>query len=415
MVGGGAREHAILWKLAKSPRVERLYAAPGNAGTALLASNLDIKPTDIRALIKATRENEIDLVVVGPEAPLAAGITDRFQENGIPIFGPTQSAATIESSKVFARHLMQKYQIPCAHGTSFSNYNRAKKHLLEQKLPVVIKADGLAAGKGVTVASSLSEADEALYQTMVDKIHGPAGDRVIIEECLTGKEMSAFAFTDGNTVVPIVPACDYKPVYDGNSGPNTGGMGSYSPPHFTSGELEQKITKAILEPAVDALARENRLYQGVLYAGLMITSEGPKVMEFNARFGDPETQAILPRLKTDLLNIFLATSRGNLDEIDVKWSGDSCVAVVMSSGGYPGSYHTGYPISGLENLESDVMVFHAGTRTGTKKGEILSDGGRVITVVGTGSNIARARERVYHNISHIHFEGCHYRKDIAMV
>jgi len=381
----------------------------------MLASNLDIKPTDTAGLIKAARENSVNFVVVGPEAPLAAGIVDRFQEAGIPIFGPTRSAATIESSKVFARELMQKYQIPCAQGTSFSDYNSAKRHLLAQKPPLVIKADGLAAGKGVTVAGSLAEAEEALYHTMVDRAYGPAGDRVIIEECLIGKEMSAFVFTDGNTVVPIVPACDYKPVYDGNRGPNTGGMGSYSPPHFTTVELEQEITRTILEPAVEALARENQLYRGVLYAGLMITDEGPKVMEFNARLGDPETQVILPRLKTDLLDIFMATTGGNLDKIDVKWSGDSCVAVVMSSGGYPGSYRTGYPITGLENLESGVMVFHAGTRADTKGGEILSDGGRVISVAGTGSNLARARARVYRNIANIHFEGCHYRKDIALV
>ena len=381
----------------------------------MLASNLDIEPTDTAGLIKAARENGVDLVVVGPEAPLAGGITNRFQEAGIPIFGPTQSAATIESSKVFARELMQKYQIPCAHGTSFSDYNSAKEHLLEHPPPVVIKADGLAAGKGVTVASTLAEAEEALYLTMVDRIYGPAGDRVIIEECLIGKEMSAFAFTDGDTVVPIVPACDYKPVYDNNRGPNTGGMGSYSPPHFTTRELEREITRKILEPAVEALARENRLYRGVLYAGLMITDEGPKVMEFNARLGDPETQVILPRLRTDLLDIFLATARGNLDKIDVKWSDDSCVGVVMCSGGYPGSYRKGYTISGLENLESDIMVFHAGTSAGTRRGEILSDGGRVITVAGTGSNISRARTKVYRNIPHIHFEGCHYRKDIALL
>ena len=381
----------------------------------MLASNLDIKPTDTAVLIKAARENGVNFVVVGPEAPLAAGIADGFQEAGIPIFGPTQSAAKIESSKVFARELMQKYQIPCAQGTSFYDYNSAKKHLLAQKPPLVIKADGLAAGKGVTVASSLAEAEAALYRIMVDRAYGPAGDRVIIEECLIGKEMSAFVFTDGNTVVPIVPACDYKPVYDGNRGPNTGGMGSYSPPHFTTVELEQEITRTILEPTVEALTRENRPYRGVLYAGLMITDEGPKVMEFNARLGDPETQVILPRLKTDLMDIFLATSGGNLDKIDVKWSDDSCVAVVMSSGGYPGSYRTGYPITGLENLESDMMVFHAGTRTDTKGGEILSDGGRVISVAGTGSNIDRARSRVYRNISNIHFEGAHYRKDIALV
>ncbi len=353
--------------------------------------------------------------MVGPESPLAGGIVDRFQSTGIPIFGPSKAATEIESSKVFAKELMHKYGIPCARGVSFSEYTRAKRYIEQQTTPIVIKADGLASGKGVTVASSIPEALDALYHIMEAKIFGAAGDMVVIEEYLSGKEMSSFAFTDGNTVIPLVSACDYKPVFDGNRGPNTGGMGSYSPPHFTSPKLRQEIVETILKPSVKALAEEKRPYKGVLYGGLMITEDGPKVIEFNARFGDPETQVVLPLLKTDLVDILLATASGNLDEIDVEWSEDACVGVVMASGGYPRSYRTGFPISGLDNLDKDIMVFHAGTRVGPTPGQVLSNGGRVLTVAATGKNTTEAREKVYHNISRIHFEGCHYRKDIALV
>ena len=376
---------------------------------------MDIKPTDIEGLAKTAQEKGIELVVVGPEAPLAGGIVDRFQSIGIPIFGPSRAATEIESSKVFAKELMQKYGIPCARGVSFSEYSRAKRYIEQQTPPIVVKADGLAAGKGVTVASSIPEALDALCHIMEAKIFGAAGDRVVIEECLSGKEMSSFAFTDGNTVIPLVSACDYKPVFDGNRGPNTGGMGSYSPPYFTSPKLHQEVAETILKPSVKALAEEKRPYKGVLYGGLMITEDGPKVIEFNARFGDPETQVVLPLLKTDLVDILLATASGNLDEIDVEWSEDACVGVVMASGGYPGSYQTGFPISGLDNLDKDIMVFHAGTRVGPTPGQVLSNGGRVLTVAATGKNTTEAREKVYHNISRIHFEGCHYRKDIALV
>jgi len=366
-------------------------------------------------LAKAAQEKGIELAVVGPEAALAGGIVDHFQSIGIPIFGPGKAAAEIESSKVFAKKLMQKHDIPCARGTSFSEYSKAKRYIEQQTPPVVVKADGLAAGKGVTVARSIQEATDTLYQIMEAKIFGTAGDRVVIEECLTGKEMSSFAFTDGSTVIPLVSACDYKPVFDGNQGSNTGGMGSYSPPYFTSPKLDKEIAETILKPAVKALAAEKRPYRGVLYGGLMITEDGPKVIEFNARFGDPETQVVLPLLKTDLVDIMLAIISGNLDRIDIEWSGNACVGVVMTSGGYPGSYRTGFPISGLDSLDKDIMVFHAGTRAGTTQGQVLSYGGRVLTVAATGKNITEAREKVYHNISRINFEGCHYRKDIALL
>ncbi len=415
VVGGGAREHTLVWKLAQSPKVKEIYVAPGNAGTAQLARNLAISPNNIESLVHIAQTKRIGLVVVGPEASLADGIVDRFQGVGIPIFGPTKGATQIESSKVFAKELMQKYGIPCARSVSFSEYTRARGYIQQQTPPLVVKADGLAAGKGVTVANSIPQALDALANIMESRAFGAAGDRVIVEECLSGKEMSAFAFTDGKSVVPMVPACDYKPVYDGDQGPNTGGMGGYSPPHFMSPTLAKAVRETIMEPTVKAMYGEGRPYLGVLYGGLMITADGPKALEFNARFGDPEAQVTLPRLKTDLLDIMLAVLNGNLDQINVDWSQDACVGVVMASAGYPGSYKTGFPITGLDELDKDILVFHAGTKIGSEPGQILTGGGRVLTVVASGRTIAEAREKVYANISRIHFEGCHYRKDIAEI
>ena len=414
MVGGGAREHTLTWKLAQSPKVKEIYVAPGNAGTAQIAHNLDISPADIESLLKAAGERRIDLTVIGPEAPLANGIVDQFIVRGMPVFGPTRKAAEIESSKVFAKGLMQKYNIPCARSTSFSEYPKAKEYLKQQIPPVVVKADGLAAGKGVIVSDSIPGALDALASIMEARAFGAAGDRVVIEEYLSGREMSAFAFTDGYTVVPMVPACDYKPVYDGDRGPNTGGMGSYSPPHFYTPALAKKVTETIMEPAVKAMRDEERAYKGVLYGGLILTGDGVKVLEFNARLGDPETQVTLPRLKTDLVDIMLAVVDNNLDRVNIEWSDDACVGVVMASAGYPTGYQTGIPITGLDNLDKDILIFHAGTRAGPKPGQVLTSGGRVLTVVATGNTITEARERVYNNISRIHFEGCHYRKDIAL-
>ena len=344
---------------------------------------------------------------------MASGIVDRFQESGIPIFGPTRAAARIESSKVFAKELMRKYNIPCARGAVFSSYTEAGEYVKQLSPPIVVKADGLAAGKGVTVAGSTKAALDTLTNIMETKVFGAAGDRVVIEECLKGREMSVFAFTDARTVIPMVPACDYKPVFDGDHGPNTGGMGSYSPPYFLSPVLAETITEAIMEPAVTTLNNEGTPYSGILYAGLMITSDGPKVLEFNARFGDPETQVTLPLLKTDLVDIMLAVVNGNLDRLNVEWSGDACVGVVMTSAGYPESYKTGFPISGLNSLDRDILVFHAGTKL--ESGQVLTNGGRVLTVVATGKTIAEARKKVYANITRIHFDGCHYRKDIAKI
>lgn len=403
-----------MWKLAQSPRVEKVYVAPGNAGTAQIAINLNIKPTDIDSIARAVKEHSIGLTVVGPEAPLAEGIVDYFQKEGLPVFGSTKLATEIESSKVFAKHLMQKYSIPCARSASFSDYSKAVEELHKQTLPVVVKADGLAAGKGVVVATSMKQAEDALASFMKDKALGSAGEKVVIEEYLTGREMSFFALTDGKTVVPLTTACDYKRVFDGDGGPNTGGMGGYSPPYFNTPELTSQIMKTIMKPTVRAMAKEGRPYQGVLYGGLMITSKGPKVLEFNARFGDPETQVILPLLKTDLVDILLAVIDKRLEQIKVEYNNGVCVGVVMASGGYPGNYQTGYPVSGLDKLAQDVVVFHAGTKL-DDSGQVVTSGGRVLTVVSTGKNLSEARKKVYDNIPLISFKGSHYRKDIALI
>ena len=413
VVGNGGREHTLVWKVAQSPKVGKVFAAPGNAGTAAVAENLNLRATDIEALGKAVKEKSIDLVVVGPEAPLASGIVDHFDRLAIPVFGPTKAATRIESSKVFARNLMEKHGIPCPRGAIFSSWFEAREYVRKQRLPVVIKADGLAAGKGVMIADSLPEAEKALGDIMEARIFGSAGDRVVIDEYLSGWEVSLIAFTDGKTVSPMVPACDYKKIEDGDRGPNTGGMGSYSPPGFFSASMTQKVTEDILLPTVKAMAKEGLTYKGVLYVGLMIVDGEPVVLEFNARFGDPETQVILPLLKTDLVDILMAVVQGNLERLKIEWSPRACVGVVMASGGYPSSYKTGFPIEGIGRVDEDVLVFHAGTRLGSD-GAIYTDGGRVLTVVGVGRDMAEARGKVYRNIPNIYFKDCYYRKDIAL-
>lgn len=411
VIGGGAREHTLVWKLSQSPSVEEIYVAPGNAGTGLIAKNLDLKPTELETLAQAAQERRIDLVVVGPEAPLAAGIVDLFQGRGIPIFGPNKEATKIESSKVFAKGLMQRYGIPCAQSRSFSSFGEARDYVKAEQPPIVVKADGLAAGKGSIVANSTTEALVALSEIMEKRIFGEAGDQVLVEEWLTGKEVSLLAFTDGKTVVPMVPACDYKRACDGDEGPNTGGMGSYSPPNFFGAEMIDMVRDTILEPMVRAMAKEGQPYKGVLYVGLMLTDQGPKALEFNARFGDPESQVMLPLLEGDLVDIMLAVLDERLDKMEIKWRDEACVGVVMASGGYPGSYKTGFPIEGLDKVNEDILVFHAGTKA--SHGVIYTDGGRVLTVAARGRTIAEARDRVYNNIPRIHFEGCHYRRDIG--
>jgi phosphoribosylamine--glycine ligase len=412
IIGNGAREHCLAWKIAQNPEVREIYTAPGNAGTASIATNLDISATDLVALRSAVEEIGIDYTIVGPEAPLAAGIVNYFEQRKLPIFGPTEAASRIESSKVFSKNILQKYSIPCPFSESFSDYGQAMDYINSKHFPIVIKADGLAAGKGVIIAYSKEEADSALTEMMVNKVFGQAGDNVILEQFLEGKEVSLLAFTDGNTVVPMIPACDYKRIFDDDQGPNTGGMGSYSPPSFFDSALTDQVLKTIIEPVVEALAKEGCPYKGVLYAGLMITAEGPKVLEFNARFGDPETQVILPRLKSDLLDIFISITDNKLEKANIEWNSDTCVGVVMASGGYPGKYEKNFVIDGLGKVDEGIMVFHAGTKLNDNL-KTVTDGGRVITVAATGQTIAKARDKVYNNLSKIHFDGCNYRNDIA--
>jgi phosphoribosylamine--glycine ligase len=412
VIGNGAREHALVWKIAGSPLVDGIYALPGNAGTGALANNIDIPLDDIPSIIKKAGQLGIGLAVVGPEAPLAAGMADLLNQAGIAVFGPSKAAARLESSKSFARDIMQRNNIPCAAGSSFTDYSEAKRFIESQALPIVVKADGLAAGKGVTVARTAEEALAALHSIMMDRAFGTAGDRVVIEECLLGKEVSLLAFSDSVNVIPMVPACDYKRVFDGDEGPNTGGMGSYSPPGFFDQAMTGRVVENIIKPIIAAMDREGSPYQGVLYTGIIMTQQGPKVLEFNARFGDPETQVILPRLESDLVEIMLSVIEGKLDRMKIAWSSDACAGVVMSSGGYPGDYRTGFPITISDRLEKDVNIFYAGAakRGG---GSIVTGGGRVLTVTATGRSMKEAREKVYRNMPYINFEGCHFRRDIA--
>jgi phosphoribosylamine--glycine ligase len=403
-----------VWSLAQRRHKPEIVVAPGNAGTAQTAHNVNISATDVPALLDFARQNRFDFTFVGPEAPLAEGIVDEFERNGLAIFGASRSAARIESSKVFAKELMLRHHISCACSQSFYNYQRAIDYVKKQKPPIVVKADGLAAGKGVTVALTTEEALAALKNMMQDSAFGRAGEQVVIEECLSGREMSFFAFTDGETVLPMVPACDYKRALDGDKGPNTGGMGSYSPPEFYTSALAEQVMQTVMEPTIAAMRQEGHHYRGVLYGGLMMTSAGPKVIEFNARLGDPETQVVLPRLESDLAEIVLAVIERRLRAIKINWSDEACVGVVVASGGYPGHYKTGFPISGLNEMDEDVLVFHAGTKTG-EGGETLTNGGRVLTVVAKGKTMASARQKVYNNVSRLSFEEMHYRKDIALI
>jgi phosphoribosylamine--glycine ligase len=412
VIGNGAREHALVWKIAQSRRVKEIYALPGNAGTAGIAQNIHISISDINSIVNKAVQLKTDLVVVGPEAPLAAGLVDRLEAAGIRVFGPSQKAAQLESSKVFARDLMNTKGIPCASGRCFATCAEARQYLENRTVPVVVKADGLAAGKGVVIATTTDEAVNALNSMMQDRLFGAAGDRVIIEECLMGKEVSLLAFSDGKTVVPMVPACDYKRVFDGDKGPNTGGMGSYSPPGFFGEEMIRQVLESVIKPTIAAMAEAGTPYKGVLYTGLILTTRGPMVLEFNARFGDPETQAILPRLKTDLVDIMLAVVNVSLDKIEIEWNSNPCVGVVMASGGYPGQYRTGFPITVSDKIDKDINIFYAGAKIGDG-GRTVTDGGRVLTVTSTGRTMKDARDKVYSNIQYINFEGCHYRKDIA--
>jgi phosphoribosylamine--glycine ligase len=410
VIGRGGREHAIIWALKKSSAVKEVYCAPGNAGIAEIAECIPIDENDFEALGQFAMDLPIDLVVVGPEDPLFNGAVDYFESKGIPVFGPRKDAAIIEGSKVFAKQLMKKYNIPTAAYESFERYEDALAYVRRQGAPIVIKADGLAAGKGVTVAMTLEQAEQALREIMVDKVFGEAGARVVVEEYLQGQEMSILAFVDGHVVRPMVPAQDHKPVFDQDKGPNTGGMGTYSPvPHIPQSVVDEAV-RTILQPTADAMVSEGRSFRGVLYAGLMITPQGPKTIEFNCRFGDPETQVVLPRLDTDLVDILMAAVNGRLRDMEIRWKDEAAVCVILASGGYPGPYEKGKQIRGLKDVQSSI-VFHAGTAL--KDGDVVTNGGRVLGVTAIGKDLDKARRAAYADVERIRFEGMHYRKDIA--
>ncbi|MGQ9758692.1 MAG: phosphoribosylamine--glycine ligase [Actinomycetota bacterium] len=415
VVGSGGREHALAWKIAQSPLVEEIFCAPGNAGMAQLGTCVDIKAEDLEGLAAFAEREGIDLTVVGPEAPLVAGIADVFQERDLSVFGPTREAAQMEGSKHFAKRVMQEAGVPTGSAEVFTDFDAAVDCVRRGSPPYVVKADGLAAGKGVVIAHDDRAAYEALRACFVEGRFGEAGKKVLIEEYLEGQEVSVLTLVDGEEILPLEPAQDYKRVGDGDTGPNTGGMGSYSPVPVMTAEDYRRVVEEILRPTAKALMKRGIRYRGILYAGLILTREGPKVLEFNVRFGDPETQAVLPRLESDIVPAMLAVLEGRLPEVGLEWREDACVTVVVASGGYPGEYRTGYPISGLEETASldGVVVFHAGTRLG-EGGEILTAGGRVLNVSALGRDFQEARERAYRAVERIGFTDLYYRKDIAL-
>ncbi len=412
VVGSGGREHALAWKLKQSAGVDRIFCAPGNAGTEEIGENVAIKATDLAALARFAKENAIDLTVVGPDDPLAAGIVDVFEAGHLRVFGPSKSAARLESSKIFAKELMRTKHVPTARAAIFEKPEAASAFLRESHYPIVIKADGLALGKGVIVAKNAEEAQAAVVSMLTEGRFGEAGRRLLIEECLSGSECSLHALVDGESFRMLASARDHKRAFDGDAGPNTGGMGAFSPANDFNAEMQAQFEREVMQPLLEGLRENGVTFRGLLFPGLMITAEGPRVLEFNCRFGDPETQAILPRLKSDLLPLLEATIDGNLSDAKIEWDERPAVTVVMASGGYPDKYETGKRISGLESAASDdVQVFHAGTRR--ENGEVVTSGGRVLAVTALGETVAAARVRAYEAVDNIHFEGCHYRRDIA--
>ena len=420
VIGGGGREHALVWKLAQSPQVSRLFCAPGNAGIAKLAECVPLAITDSDGLLQFAVENGIDLTVVGPEVPLIAGIVDQFEQRGLRIFGPAREPAQLEGSKAYAKGLMLRYNIPTAYFAAFTSYEAAsyyvRTHFQSQAgVPLVVKADGEAAGKGVFICRTDAEAQTALSQIMQERVFGASGDTVVVEEFLEGEEASLMAFTDGTTIVPMIPVQDHKRALDGDQGPNTGGMGCYAPVPVVTPALYQQAVDQILRPAVEAIRESGIPYKGVLYAGIMITKDGSlKTLEFNCRFGDPETQVVLPLLETDLVDILLGVTDAHLDEVEVRWKQQSAVCVVLASGGYPGAYATGLPIEGLEQVAhlSDVVAFHAGTKFDAE-GRVVTAGGRVLGVTALGDDFAQARARAYAAVKNLSFDHMHCRSDIG--
>jgi len=415
VVGSGGREHALAWKIAKSPRLSKLYCAPGNGGTRLVAENVAISDADVRALADFAERERIDLTVVGPEVPLSLGLVDEFEKRGLRVFGPTRKAAELESSKVYAKQFMARHEIPTGRFKVADSAAEAMAVLRsgEFRLPVVVKADGLAAGKGVIICKTTQEAEKAIRSIMVEKQFGEAGKRVLIEEFLRGKEVSFIVVSDGARALPFVTAMDHKAVFDGDEGPNTGGMGTISPSPFLTDALYDEVMRTIIGPTIVRMAEDGRPYKGALYAGLMLTAEGPKVLEYNCRFGDPETQPQMLRLTSDLVDLLLAAIEGDIGTPKVRWNEDAAACVILASGGYPGAYEKGKAIEGLEGAARvpGVEIFHAGTKF--ENGRYLTSGGRVLGVCGTGPTLAAARAKIYGAVGLIRFDGLHYRRDIG--
>ena len=411
VVGSGGREHAICWKLKQSPKVTGLFCAPGNGGIAQIARCVDVKATDVGGMVKWAKENAMDFVVVAPDDPLALGMVDALEEAGIPAFGPRANAAVIEASKAFSKELMKKYRIPTANYETFTELDKALDYIGEQGAPIVVKADGLALGKGVVVAATVDEAKTAAREMMEDKKFGQSGSTVVIEECMTGPEVTVLAFADGEHVYPMPASQDHKRAYDGNRGPNTGGMGAISPPPQYTPEIAQRCVDEIFLPTIAALKAEGRPFQGVLYFGLMLTPDGPKVVEYNARFGDPECQVVLSLLDSDLMDIFTACREGTLDQLDLRWKDSAACCLVLASGGYPLDYRKGFPISGLEEAGKSAVVFHAGTAE--KDGQIVTSGGRVLGVTALGDTLDQAIDNAYAAAKPISFTDMHFRTDIG--
>ncbi len=413
VVGGGGREHTIVWKIAQSPKVTKIYCAPGNGGIAELAECVDIKATDIDAMVQFAKERQIDLVMVAPDDPLVLGMVDAMEAAGIRAFGPRKNAAIIEGSKVFSKDLMKKYNIPTAAYEVFTDSASAIDYVKRQNsFPAVIKAEGLALGKGVIIAQDLEEAVSGIRSIMDDKQFGDSGNRIVIEECLQGPEVSVLAFTDGKTVVPMVSAQDHKRAYDNDEGLNTGGMGTFSPSRLYTDDIASECMDNIFLPTIKAMQQEGRPFKGVLYFGLMMTKNGVKVIEYNARFGDPETQVVLPRLKTDLVEIMEAIIDERLDTVNIEWDDNAAVCVVLASGGYPTKYQTGYEIKGLETAKDNIIVFHAGTKR--QDGKIVTAGGRVLGVTAVSATLDQAIADAYKAVESISFQDMHYRKDIGI-
>ncbi len=414
VVGGGGREHAICWKLAQSPRVTELYCAPGNGGISQVASCVPIAATDVEGVVQWATENHVDFVMVAPDDPLALGMVDALEAVGIRAFGPRKNAAILEASKAFSKELMAKYGIPTAAYQTFTDEESALAYIEAHGAPIVVKADGLALGKGVTVAATVEEAKRAVREMMEDKKFGKSGSTVVIEECMTGPEVTVLAFADGEHIVPMVSSQDHKRAYDGNEGPNTGGMGAFAPsPNYTP-EIAESCMERIFLPTIRAMQAEGRPFKGVLYFGLMLTESGPRVVEYNARFGDPETQPVLSLLDTDLLDILEACVDGTLDKLEIRWRKGAACCLVLASGGYPLSYQKGYPISGLEQAAKTAQVFHAGTRLG-EDGVYYTNGGRVLGVTARGETLRQAVANAYDAAKHISFENMRFRTDIGRV